>query len=159
MSLPSYQYQTATMWMQPSGFFVASVAIYRPSRNCFTRGSDNDAIRGGPPCEFHLLHTSGNHIRRSCRLDACPHVMRADHMRSLQDHRCLGSERAVEPLIHRCILPVARQHASDKRFPRDAGQQRVTQLMKFVEAPQHGIVLLEILSEAEPGIEHHALTL
>src|ERR1035438_4685252 len=46
--VPSNQYHTATMWMEPSGFSVASDAIFRPSNNCLTRTSAREAIIKSP---------------------------------------------------------------------------------------------------------------
>src|ERR1035437_3038251 len=46
--VPSNQYHTATMWMEPSGFSVASDAICRASNNSLTRSSAKEAIVKSP---------------------------------------------------------------------------------------------------------------
>ena len=62
-----------------------------------------------------------------------------------------------KPVRHRRIGSIVRQGAANERFPRHSNQQREAKLVKFLEAPQQGIIFFPVLAETEAGIEHHAL--
>jgi hypothetical protein len=59
--VPSNQYQTATMWMEPFGFSVASDATCRPTNNCLTRTSAREAIQKSP-LELSISRPTAGHV-------------------------------------------------------------------------------------------------
>src|SRR5215472_12754627 len=92
---------------------------------------------------------SGDDVGNAGGVDVGADVVSADDVHPFEDGCGFGGDGAVGTIGNGGIFAVAFQHASDEGFAGDAGEERVSKLMEFVEAAQERIVIFEVLAEAE----------
>src|SRR5580693_10521729 len=103
------------------------------------------------------VHNHG--ISNLCGFQGALYVMGPDDVNTLQDQRCLRSQRTVKPVADRRVFPIASQNSSDERLPRHSRQQGKVRLLQFGKVRQQGVILLEPFPETEPRIEHQPVAL